>query len=298
MLGSVLTSVVLALVATGACALLILHMKERWPLRSGEDTRSIGGPALVVGVLVGMSPIVSAIHPFLMLGAGAAVFVGLIDDLIDLPPWKKLLGQGVAAALATIGVSPICSLFVGGTTIHFGIAQGVVTFLWTIGLMNAVNLIDGLDGLVVLTIFPPLVVLLVVACAVGNWMGVSLTVATLGALAGFYPFNRHEGRLLLGDTGAEFLGYLLAVSTVVLLDRGAKGWAIMPAILLAAVPLSDTAFAVFRRLVHGRSIFQRDRRHIHHRLANRWGRREAVLILVGGSVVSSAVALFLWWANL
>jgi len=273
-------------------------MKERWPLRSGEDTRSIGGPALVVGILIGTSPIISAIHPFFLLGAGAVVFVGLIDDLIDLPPWQKLLGQGVAAALATIGFSSICSLLVGGTTFHLGIAQGVVTFLWIIGLMNAVNLIDGLDGLVVLTIFPPLVVLLVVACAAGNWMGVSLTVAALGALAGFYPFNRHEGRLLLGDTGAEFLGYLLAVSTVVLLDRGAKGWAIMPAILLAAVPLSDTTFAVFRRVARGQSIFQRDKRHIHHRLAQRFGAGRALLILVEGSVVCSGVALFLWWVNL
>ncbi len=250
------------------------------------------------GILIGMSPIVSAIHPFLMLGAGVVVFVGLIDDLIDLPPWQKLLGQGVAAALATMGVSPICSLFVGGTALHLGIAQGVVTFLWTIGLMNAVNLIDGLDGLVVLTVFPPLVVLLVVACAVSNWVGVSLTVTALGALAGFYPFNRHEGRLLLGDTGAEFLGYLLAVLTVVLLDRGANGWAIMPAILLAAVPLSDTAFAVLRRLARGRSIFQRDKQHIHHRLAQRFGAGRALLVLVGGSVVGSAIALFLWWVNL
>ncbi|UCD58409.1 MAG: undecaprenyl/decaprenyl-phosphate alpha-N-acetylglucosaminyl 1-phosphate transferase [Candidatus Hydrogenedentota bacterium] len=244
-----------------------------------------------------MSPIVSVIHPFLLLGAGVVVFVGLIDDLVDLPPWQKLLGQGVAAALATIGFPPICSLFVGGTTHHLGIAQRVVTFLWTIGLMNAVNLIDGLDGLVVLTIFPPLVVLLVVACAVGNWMGVGLTVAALGSLAGFYPFNRHEGRLLLGDTGAEFLGYLLAVSTVVLLDRGAKGWAIMPAILLVAVPLSDTVFAVFRRLVHGQSIFQRDNRHIHHRLAQRFGIGRALLVLVGGSVLGSVASLFLWRVN-
>ncbi len=295
MLGSVLTSVVLALVATGACALLILHMKERWPLRSGEDSRPIGGPALVVGILIGVSPIMSAIHPFLMLGAGAILFFSLIDDRIGLSPWQKLLGQGVSAALATIGFSSICSLFVGGTTIHLGIAQGVVTFLWTIGLMNAVN---PIDGLMVVTIFPPLVVLLVVACAVGNWMGVSLTVAALGALAGFYPFNRHEGRLLLGDTGAEFLGYLLAVSTVVLLDRGAKGWTITPAILLAAVPLSDTAFAVFRRLARGQTIFQRDKRHIHHRLAQRFGAGRALLILVGGSVLSSVAALFLWWVNL
>jgi len=286
-----------SLAVTIVGALLILHIGRAWPLRAADDGRPIGGPVLLVGILVGMIPVFSDLNPFLAAGAAVIVVVGLIDDRIDLSPWYKLLGQGVAATLAAIGLSSL-HLISLGTAVYLGSAQRVLTFLWVVGLMNAVNLIDGLDGLAIATLFPPLTALIIIASSLGSSVGAILAAATLGALVGFYPFNRHRGRLLLGDTGAELLGYLLAILTLMILNRGPEGWSILPALFFAAVPLSDTAFTVVRRIIRGQSIFQGDKRHIHHRLAIRFGTRKAVAILAGTSIVSSGIAFLLWRAGL
>jgi len=286
-----------SLAVTIVGALLILHIGRAWPLRAADDGRPIGGPVLLVGILVGMIPVFSDLNPFLAAGAAVIVVVGLIDDRIDLSPWYKLLGQGLAATLAAIGLSSL-HLISLGTAVYLGSAQRVLTFLWVVGLMNAVNLIDGLDGLAIATLFPPLTALIIIASSLGSSVGAILAAATLGALVGFYPFNRHRGRLLLGDTGAELLGYLLAILTLMILNRGPEGWSILPALFFAAVPLSDTAFTVVRRIIRGQSIFQGDKRHIHHRLAIRFGTRKAVAILAGTSIVSSGIAFLLWRAGL
>jgi len=286
-----------SLAVTIVGALLILHIGRAWPLRAADDGRPIGGPVLLVGILVGMIPVFSDLNPFLAAGAAVIVVVGLIDDRIDLSPWYKLLGQGLAATLAAIGLSSL-HLISLGTAVYLGSAQRVLTFLWVVGLMNAVNLIDGLDGLAIATLFPPLTALIIIASSLGSSVGAILAAATLGALVGFYPFNRHRGRLLLGDTGAELLGYLLAILTLMILNRGPEGWSILPALFFAAVPLSDTAFTVVRRIIRGQSIFQGDKRHIHHRLAIRFGARKAVAILAGTSIVSSGIAFLLWRAGL
>ena len=286
-----------SLAVTIVGALLILRIGRAWPLRAADDGRPIGGPVLLVGILVGMIPVFSDLNPFLAAGAAVIVVVGLIDDRIDLSPWYKLLGQGVAATLAAIGLSSL-HLISLGTAVYLGSAQRVLTFLWVVGLMNAVNLIDGLDGLAIVTLFPPLTALIIIASSPRSSVGAILAAAMLGALVGFYPFNRHRGRLLLGDTGAELLGYLLAILTLMILNRGPEGWSILPALFFAAVPLSDTAFTVVRRIIRGQSIFQGDKRHIHHRLAIRFGVRKAVAILAGTSIVSSGIAFLLWWAGL
>jgi len=297
MVVTLLTAALLSLAVTIAGALLILHASRRWPLRAADDGRPIGGPVLLVGILVGMIPIFSDLNPFLLAGATMIVLVSLIDDRIDLSPWHKLLGQGLAATFAVFGLLSLHSISLG-TAVYLGSVQWFVTFLWVVGLMNAVNLIDGLDGLAIATLLPPLTVLIIIASSLESSVGAILAAAMLGALVGFYPFNRHRGQLLLGDTGAELLGYLLAILTLMILSRDQEGWGIVPALFLVAVPLSDTVFAVIRRIIRGQSIFQGDKRHIHHRLAIRFGVRKAVAILAGTSIVSSGIAFLLWWAGI
>lgn len=291
--GSLLLASGLAWITTSAGALLILHVKDRWPFHAKGDGRTIGGLALVIGILAGGAVITPSINPFLLLAASIIVLIGLIDDRVDLSPWQKLLGQGVAAALATVGLSPIHAVSLG-ITLPLGDAQWIVTFLWILTLTNAVNLIDGLDGLLITVLAPSFSTLAIAALLGKNVPGGVLSLAVLGALLGLYPFNRYRGRLLLGDTGAEFIGYLLALLTLTVFQRGEGEWTIAPALLIAAVPLSDTAFAVLRRLVHRRSIFRGDRGHIHHRLAARMGAKKAVLSLGFISLFTSALALFLW----
>lgn len=284
-------------VTTTAGALLILYAGRRWPLHAkGGDGRAIGGPALLLGIIIGMIPILSILDPLLILAGAVIIIIGLVDDLVDLCPWQKLLGQGVAAALATIALAPSVHSLSFAAVIPLGNARSIIVFLWILTLINAVNLIDGLDGLVVSVLLPSLLVTAAIA-TMGGYGGV-LAAATIGALIGLYPFNRRHGRLLLGDTGAESIGYLLAILTLTSLNRGEGEWAIIPAFLIAVIPLTDTAFAVLRRLAGRRSIFRRDQGHIHHRLAARIGEQKAVAALAGISFVASALALFLWWWGL
>ena len=278
---------------TTSGALAILYVVKQWPFHARGDGRAIGGLALVFGALAGAGMIIPSIDPFLLLGAGVIIFIGLIDDRIDLSPWQKLVGQGIAAALATAGLSSIQAVSLG-SPLPLGNAQSVVTFLWILTLINAANLIDGLDGLLITVLVPSFSALAIVAILGKNVTGGVLSLAALGALSGFYPLNRHHGRLLLGDTGAEFIGYLLAILTLTIFQRGEGEWAIVPALLIAAVPLSDTTFAVLRRLVHQRSIFRGDREHIHHRLAAHVGESKAVTALGIVSLFTSILALLLW----
>ena len=274
-------------------AFAILYVVKRWPFYAREDGRAIGGLALVLGILVGGAVIIPSIDPFLLLGSGVIILIGLIDDRIDLSPWQKLVGQGIAAALATAGLSSIEAVLLG-VPLSLGSVQWIVTFLWILTLINAANLIDGLDGLLITVLAPSFGALAIVAILEKNVTGGVLSLAALGALLGFYPLNRHHGRLLLGDTGAEFIGYLLALLTLTIFQRGEGEWAVVPALLIAAVPLSDTTFAVLRRLVHHRSIFRGDREHIHHRLAAHRGERKAVITLGIVSLLTSVLALLLW----
>ena len=274
-------------------AFAILYVVKQWPFHARGDGRIIGGLALVIGILIGGGVIIPSIDPFLLLGSGMIILIGLIDDRVDLTPWQKLLGQGIAAALATAGLSSIEALSLG-VPLPLGNVQWIVNFLWILTLINAANLIDGLDGLLITVLAPSFGTLAIVATLEKNVTGGALSLAALSALLGFYPFNRHHGRLLLGDTGAEFIGYLLALLTLTIFQRGQGEWAIIPALLIATVPLSDTAFAVLRRLVHHRSIFRRDREHIHHRLAIRIGARKAVTTLGIMSLFTSIFAFFLW----
>lgn len=279
---------------TIAASLLILCAGRHWPLRAKGDGRPAAGLAVAVGVLAGSLPFLREIPLPLILGGTVILLVGLLDDRFDLSPWQKLLGQGIAAALVAVAL-PQARLSFLGFAVPLGAAEWIVPFLWVLTLTNAVNLIDGLDGLAVTMLLSPMAVLLVVVAREGSALGGVVAAATLGALLGFLPLNGHRGRVLLGDTGAELLGYLLSVLTLGLLGSAGGGFPVLAALLLAGVPVADTTFAVVRRLVRRRSILRGDEGHIHHRLARRVGVSSAVLLLAGTSLLAAVAALLLLW---
>lgn len=297
MIGPTVVALFLALAATFVGAVAVFCVDRHWPWHAARDPkRPLAGLVVVAGVLVGVWPCLPTFPLLCVMGGGWVVFLGLLDDRFQLSPRRKLVGQCIAAALAAAGVSTHLPS-VWGETIFLTATQGVVAFLWTLGVMNAVNLIDGLDGLVVAILSSPLAVLIVVALSMGNDKGAVAAAAMLGTLTGFYPFNRLRGRLLLGDTGAEFLGYVFSLLLLLLLRPGIKGWGILSPLFFVAVPMSDTIFAVVRRVVRGRSIFQRDEGHIHHRLAARFGARNAVLALAFISLLFAGGGFLLWRAG-
>jgi len=277
----------------------IFAARTRWPLRAKGDRRPLAGLAVGLGCLVGTASVSNVIPLLVLLGGAAILLVGALDDWIDLAPWQKLLGQAVAAGLAAAGLAPL-SLSFFGLDVSLGAAAWTVPFLWVMALTNAVNLIDGLDGLAVTTVASPFVALLGLALWEGDPLGAVVSGATLGALVAFLPANLPQARLLLGDAGAELLGYLLALLTLLLVDgQGGepRTWAVIPSLLFAAIPLCDTAFAVLRRAARGRSILCGDEGHIHHRLARRFGSGRAVLLLAAASALCTVGGVLLWRAG-
>lgn len=215
--------------------------------------------------------------------------VGLLDDVLGLTPWRKLLGQSAAAAAAFAAGVQIDS--VAGYALPVWCAFPVVV-LWLLACTNAFNLIDGVDGLA------PGIGLLaaVTAGAAGLLHGDAplalLGAALAGALLGFLPFNFNPASLFLGDTGSLWAGFLLGCCGVLWAANADTLLGVAAPLMALAVPLCDTTLAIARRFLRCQPIFSPDRGHIHHRLLDRgYGPRQAVLVLYGASALAAVLAL-------
>ena len=290
-LSLLLGACLISAVCTSLGAIAILSAHRRWQLVARGDGRAIGGPALFIGIIIATAS-TAASNGYLVVGGLIVVLVGLVDDLTDLSPWQKLLGQGIAAGIAA-------AWMVGSSQATMPPAlMGLAAFVWIVLLTNAANLIDGLDGLLIGTIAPAMVVLILISVSAGDLFAVALGGACAASLIAFLPFNWSRARLLLGDTGSEFIGFSLAVLTSISFLHRPHPSAIPVFLLLAAIPLADTTFAVIRRLANHRSIFSRDKEHIHHRLARLFGERRSVAILSSLAILTSAIAFFMWHSEI
>lgn len=220
---------------------------------------------------------------------------GLWDDKKRLPPWAKFAGQALAALLLlTLGVSvhifkaSFLNLGVWGSSF----LNGAVTLLWVVGLTNAFNLIDSMDGLVVGISGIAVAFMLLVVLSSGDDVLLRLLALLLGILAGMYFYNAAPARYFLGDSGAQSLGYLLAVMGLLFTPAGrpqASSWFVP--VLILAVPIFDTSLVFFSRLRRGRTPFHAGRDHTYHRLT-RLGleSRRAVIVLHLSAVVVGSLA--------
>lgn len=223
---------------------------------------------------------------FLILGSLVAFGVGLVDDFKGLRAKKKLYLQLVAAGLAYLGGIRIESIgFYTLFQMDLGWLSPVISIFWMVLVINAFNLIDGLDGLAG--------GVGVVACAFlgyvcfirGNLGGVVFMVAIAGSLIGFLRYNFHPASVFMGDGGSYFLGYLLGtVSTFIAMTNTATLTTLIP-MLVVALPVIDVSIATMRRFAHGRAIFSPDRKHFHHMLLRKGlSHRNAVFVLWGMTV--------------
>jgi UDP-GlcNAc:undecaprenyl-phosphate GlcNAc-1-phosphate transferase len=229
-----------------------------------------------------------------LLTAAAAIFlIGLVDDLRGLPARVKFLAELLAAgALCAAGVE-IRSI---GPTDGFVLALGgwgcLFTLFWIVGITNAVNLCDGLDGLAAGVSAITCAVL--AACAVhgGDGMVGVLMLALLGSLSGFLVFNFYPAKIFLGDGGSLFLGFLIAATSVLCVVRSGT-WAglALPAMTLG-IPIFDTLFSMLRRFLDRRSMFAPDRSHFHHRLLDLGlHHRHAVLMIYAATLLAAGMGL-------
>lgn len=235
----------------------------------------------------------------ILLGAVVVVFVGVVDDVVQLPAAAKLIGQ-IAAALVPVlhGVQMEMltnfNVFSDKPYIALGMFSIPVTILWIVGITNAVNLIDGLDGLACGVSFIASFSLLLIALLASEPAIAAVMAALAGACMGFLPYNFNPARIFMGDTGAMFLGYILATISIQGLFKFYTIISFAVPFLILALPIFDTAFAILRRLLKGKSPMSPDRGHLHHRLIDMgFTQKQTVAILysVSGLLGLSAVVL-------
>jgi UDP-GlcNAc:undecaprenyl-phosphate/decaprenyl-phosphate GlcNAc-1-phosphate transferase len=226
---------------------------------------------------------------------GLIVFgVGLWDDLRPVRPLTKLAFQVAGAAVAVALGVRIDHVTLFGTTLALGLLGVPLTIAWIVGVTNAFNLMDGLDGLAT-----GLAIIAAGTCAAvsisrGDAQGGLLLVALLGALCGFLPYNFNPATIFLGDSGSLVVGYVLAVTAITGLQKGATALAVAVPLLIFALPLSETVLSVIRRTrgLGLRHVFAPDRGHMHHRLLGLGlSQRNAVLLLYVVSLSLSLLAL-------
>lgn len=288
-----------------------------------RPTPSLGGVAMFCGFLAAMA-VASRMHQFkdvfgtseprgVLLGAGVMLLVGMLDDIVDVSPPAKLAGMVLAASLmARAGVTMYffrVPFNIGhlDTVVLSPNLWSLVTVLWVVVMANAINLIDGLDGLAAGIVLIAGAAFYLFARELffqgaidGSNIAPLVAIIAVGICAGFLPWNWSPARIFMGDAGALFLGLLMAVPTITVGGRTAPTFGgsyffyavvLIPLIILG-VPVADTVFSFFRRLFSGRGFSNADRKHLHHRLVEMGhGPRRTVFILWAYTALLSASAL-------
>jgi UDP-GlcNAc:undecaprenyl-phosphate/decaprenyl-phosphate GlcNAc-1-phosphate transferase len=228
-------------------------------------------------------------------GALALCVIGAVDDVRGLRAAYKLVAQVVVATAAYacgFHIDAVTLPLVG--TLSMGVFALPVTVIWIVGITNAVNLIDGLDGLAAGVGFFAALTSFVIAYVTGNSFVGLLSAGLMGVLAGFLFFNFNPARIFMGDSGSYFLGFVLATVPLsgAMQQKASTAISLLVPIVALGLPIFDTLFTMLRRFLERRSIFSPDRGHIHHRLLDLgFTHRRAVMVLYGVCVVFTASAI-------
>ncbi|MFA4885814.1 MAG: MraY family glycosyltransferase [Desulfotomaculaceae bacterium] len=313
---------VTAILLAFGLSLLVTPLVKKWAFKCGAldrpDQRKVhkrvmprlGGLAIYLSFLVAVTLTCDITLQIagLLVGGSLIILLGFFDDTRGISPRVKLAGQ-VVAALAVIPfgleVQFLTNPF-SDEQITLGLLLSIpVTVLWIVSVTNAVNLIDGLDGLAGGTIFISALTLAGVVwieasrapvSSQGQWDAIMLAMILASAVIGFLRYNFYPAKIFLGDSGSMYLGFSLASLSVMGLAKSATFISVIIPVVILGIPLLDTTFAIVRRYYGHRPIFQADREHLHHRLLKLGlSHRQAVLSIYGVNVVLglSAIALTL-----
>jgi UDP-GlcNAc:undecaprenyl-phosphate/decaprenyl-phosphate GlcNAc-1-phosphate transferase len=219
----------------------------------------------------------------LLLLGGMMLLIGLWDDLKTLKPWTKFSAQTLVALIAwLLGFRILTSWSSDGAVLSLGILSLPITILWIVGLTNAFNLLDGMDGLAAGAALFATVSILVPSLQEGQILSPAMLLALAGSIIGFLKFNFNPASIFLGDSGSFLLGSMLSLIALEYSYKSTAAFAIGIPIVALALPVLDTTTVVIRRFLNGKPIFLGDRRHIHHILIERGLKpRNAVILLYG-----------------
>jgi UDP-GlcNAc:undecaprenyl-phosphate GlcNAc-1-phosphate transferase len=293
-----------------------LRLAERFDLvdKPGQHKRHkrpvpvVGGLILFVGLWLAVAlagllypnsfPELRGSFQFVFAGSLIVTLVGFSDDLTPLTAWTKLGAQaaaGLVLYLGGLGIDPLTIPFMGSYDI--GNWSALITILWVVGLTNAVNIIDGLDGLAVGVSLVGAITMAVIGSLYGVGSVALLSYSLIGFLAVFWWFNRYPARAFLGDSGALQIGFYFAVISLLVPIKSYTAAALYLPLLALGVPLLEVTVSITRRLASGKSVMQADRRHLFHYLALAGlSPRQVVAVFHILSVVFGlfAMAMYFW----
>lgn len=235
----------------------------------------------------------------MLLGAAIIVVLGIFDDIYSLRAMFKFVVQIIAALVAALSGNVIeivsnPNVFSSDLYWDLGWLAVPVTVVWIVAITNAVNLIDGLDGLACGVSAISSMTLLVISLAISDGPVAVLMAALTGACLGFLPYNMNPAKIFMGDTGSTFLGFILAVVSIQGLFKLYTIISFAVPFLMLGLPIFDTCFAFIRRIAHGQSPMHADRSHVHHRLIDMGLNQKqavAVLYIISAILGLSAVVL-------
>ena len=261
----------------------------------------MGGIAIFLGFVISLLLFVNMSTQVMGLLVGAVIIavMGAVDDIVNLRPMVKLAFQLLAAIVAVrsglvFDVISNPNVFAEETTIEIGFLSVPLTILWIVGCTNAMNLIDGLDGLAVGVAAISSTSMLIVSLLVAEPVVSVILAALTGACLGFMPYNMNPAKIFMGDVGSQLLGFVLATASIMGLFKMHAIFTFFVPMLSLALPLTDTLFAFCRRISHGQSPFRADRGHFHHRLlAMGLSQKQAVAVLYTISAVMGLLAVIL-----
>ncbi len=300
------SSLVCAFTATWLCKKIALRFgivdkPDNLVKTHKEPVAYLGGigilAGLAVGVLVGLY-VIQDMHIKLIIqdmqaklafkwllgilgGAAIACFIGVIDDLFDMRPSRKMAGQVIAAiVLLCVGIRPALHPFTDflnlpmPAVVETMLGMGVV-IVFVVGATNSLNLLDGLDGLCGGVTGIITVAMLLLAIHLGTWgfsetgdpVRIIVCLAIVGGVFGFLPFNRHPAKIFMGDAGSMLLGFVVASLMILFAEDEPRWW--MASIVVFGLPILDTATALVRRLLNKRPLFVSDRGHIYDQMIDR-----------------------------
>lgn len=251
--------------------------------------------AILLSVFVFLRPLSEEVQA-MILGASVIFVSGYLDDTKGLSPSMKLIFQIIASLIAIYGGIRVDTIsnFMGekGSVIDLGIFSYPITMLWIVGVTNAINLIDGLDGLADGISAIAGISFSIISFLLGNVEIGLLCLIISGACLGFLPYNFNPASIFMGDTGALLLGYLFGVITIEGVLKTAITVSIFVPVIILAVPISDTLIAIIRRKLSGKSFATADKGHLHHRIMEiGFSTKTTVLILYLLAFILGALAI-------
>lgn len=286
---------ILAVVATLLASLILTPIVRTFAFRIGAVDRPnyrkvhtevmprIGGLAIYASFMIGYL----ILRPEdehaagILIGASIIILTGFLDDLLEITAKAKFTGQILAAFIVVLwgGLQiEFINLPFGGQ-LEFGFLSIPITIIWIVGITNAINLIDGLDGLAAGVSTIALISLAIMAVIMGDYFVLVMALILAVSTFGFLFYNFYPAKIFMGDTGALFLGYMISVLALL----GFKNFAIISLvipIIILGVPISDTFFAIVRRIRMKQRIFDPDKSHLHHCLINNgFSHRQTILII-------------------